>query len=154
LLVYIIIGGFILNDIITYQPFCKTDCQEVLDLWATIPGIHLHNNGEDSIDGIGFYLERNPNFSFIAKHNAKIIGAVMCGHDGRRGTIHHLAVDTQFRKKGIGKTLLQMSLTQLEKIGIKKCILFVLKENTAGEGFYKSLHWQEEYIVKIYAKVL
>lgn len=148
------IGGFNLEDIITYQSFFKEDCQEVLDLWSNIPGIHLHNNGEDSIDGITAYLERNPGFSFVAKHNYKIIGAIMCGHDGRRGFIHHLAVDTKFRKSGIGRTLLQMSLEQLQKINIKKCALFVLKENTTGESFYKSLQWHEEDIVKIYAKVL
>lgn len=97
-------GGFNLENV-TYQPFCKEDCQEVLELWGNTPGIHLHNNGEDSIDGITAYLERNPYFSFIAKCNCKIIGAIMCGHDGRRGFIHHLAVDIQFRKIGIGKTL-------------------------------------------------
>lgn len=79
----------------------------------------MHSNGEDSIYGITAYLERNPGFSFVAKYNGKIIGAVMCGHDGRRGLLHHLAVDNQFRKMGIGKTLLQMSLEQLGKINIK-----------------------------------
>jgi len=138
----------------TYQSFSKEDCQEVLDLWGNIPGIHLHNNGEDSIDGITAYLERNPGFSFIAKHNCKIIGAVMCGHDGRRGFIHHLAVDIEFRKMGIGRNLLQMSLEELRKINIKKCMLFVLKENADGEAFYKSLQWKEENIVKVYAKIL
>jgi len=139
---------------ITYQSFYKDDCQEVLDLWGNTPGIYLHKNGEDSFDGITAYLERNPGFSFVAKHNGKIIGAVMCGHDGRRGFIYHLAVDTQFREIGIGRTLLQMSLNQLQKSNIKKCVLFILKENTAGEAFYKSLQWYEEDIVKIFAKVL
>lgn len=147
------IGGFNLDNI-TYHSFCKDDCQEVLDLWGNIPGILLHINGEDSIDGIIAYLERNPNFSHIAKHNSKIIGTVMCGHDGRRGFIYHLAVDKQFRNMGIGKTLLQMSLEKLKQINIKKCLLFVTKGNTDGEAFYKSLQWQEEDVVKVYAKIL
>lgn len=139
---------------LTYQLFCKEDCKEVLEFWSNIPGIYLHNNGEDSIEGITAFLERNPSCSFTARLDNKIIGAIMCGHDGRRGLIHHLAVDTQYRRLGIGKKLLQLSIEQLQAIGIKKCALFVLNGNNLGEAFYKSLDWKEENIVKIYAKVL
>jgi ribosomal protein S18 acetylase RimI-like enzyme len=145
-------GGFII--MITYMPFSKDNCKDVLEFWANIPGIHLHSNGEDSIDGIAAFLERNTGCSFIVKDDNKIIGAIMCGHDGRRGLIHHLAVDTQYRRLGIGKKLMQMSLEQLQNVGIKKCALFVLKGNDIGESFYKSLDWKEENIVKIYAKVI
>jgi Acetyltransferases len=139
---------------ITYQTFCNEDCKDVLEFWSNIPGIHLHSNGEDSIDGIISFLVRNPGLSFIVKEDDKIIGAILCGHDGRRGLIHHLAVEKQYRRLGIGRKLMQMSLEQLKVIGIKKCALFVLKENEAGEAFYQSLEWKEEDIVKIFAKVL
>lgn len=139
---------------VVYKPFYKDDCKDVLEFWTNIPGIFLHNNGEDSIDGITAFLERNKGFSFIAKYNDKIIGAIMCGHDGRRGLIHHLAVDINHRRLGIGKQLIQMSLDQLKVIGIKKCALFVLKGNDTGETFYKSLQWKEEDIIKVYSKVL
>jgi Acetyltransferases len=79
---------------------------------------------------------------------------ILCGHDGRRGLIHHLGVDIRYRRLGIGKKLMQISLGQLKAQGIKKCTLFVLKGNDIGESFYKSLQWKEEDIVKIYAKVL
>lgn len=146
-------GGIFLTNII-YRNFYKEDCQQVLDFWSGIPGICLHNNGEDSIDGITAYLERNPSCSYVATINDKIIGAILCGHDGRRGLIHHLGVDIQYRRLGIGKKLMQMSLEQLRTHGIKKCALFVLKDNDIGEAFYKSLQWKEENIVKILAKVL
>lgn len=61
-------GGIFLNNVI-YRTFYKEDCQEVLEFWSGIPGIHLHNNGEDSIDGINAYLERNPGCSFVAIFN-------------------------------------------------------------------------------------
>ena len=141
-------------DSISYHPFTEQDCLEVLSLWANTPGVHLHDNGEDSLEGILAYLERNPGLSFIAKHAGKIVGAVICGHDGRRGLVHHLAVDLQFRKIGIGKTLLQMCIEQLREVKIKKCLLFVLKDNAEAEAFYRSLRWQEETIVKVYATVI
>lgn len=98
---------------IGYRPFLRTDCDEVINLWSKIEGIYLHSNGEDSVEGIKAYLDRNPGFSFVAEHQGHIIGAVLCGHDGRRGFIHHLAVHKNYQRKNIGKTLLTMSLEQL-----------------------------------------
>ncbi|HBS58000.1 MAG TPA: GNAT family N-acetyltransferase, partial [Firmicutes bacterium] len=116
-------------DAVSYHVFTKEACEEVLRLWRNTEGICLHENGEDTVEGITYYLERNPGYSFIAKDNDKIIGALLCGHDGRRGFIHHLAVDKQYQKRKIGKTLLQMSIERLKKENIRKCILFVLKKN-------------------------
>lgn len=139
---------------IAYRPFCRDDCREALEFWANVPGVQLHKNGEDSIEGIAAYLERNPGFSFVAVSGGQIVGAILCGHDGRRGIIHHLAVDSRFRRQGIGKRLLRLSVEQLKACNIKKSFLFVLKENDIGEAFYKSLYWREEDGVKIYAKII
>lgn len=136
-------------DTINYHTFTKEACDEVLTLWRNTEGIRLHENGEDTVEGITSYLERNPGYSFIAKYNNKIIGALICGHDGRRGFIHHLAVDMQFQKKNIGKTLIQMSLDQLKKVNIHKCMLFVLNENEKAISFYTHLNWQHENIIKV-----
>ena len=114
----------------------------------------MHNNGEESIEALEFYIDRNAGYSFVVKDNGKIIGAIMCGHDGRRGLIHHLAVSSDYRRQGIGKKLLDMALEKLKAVGIKKCALFVLKENKTGEAFYKALGWKEEDIIKTYCKIL
>ena len=139
---------------IIYRLFSKEDCGEVLDFWANTAGVRLHKNGEDTVEGISAYLERNPGFSFVALNEDKIVGAILCGHDGRRGIIHHLAVDSRYRKLGIGKKLLRLSLEQLKASNIKKSMLFILKENDIGEAFYRSLYWKEEDSVKVYAKVI
>ena len=138
---------------IVYRALTKDDCQEVLRFWSNAPGVRLHKNGEDTVDGISAYLDRNPGFSFVAESEGRIVGAILCGHDGRRGYIHHLAVDLAHRRMGIGKKLLRLSVAQLKASNIRKSVLFILKENDVGESFYKSLLWKEEDGVKIYAKV-
>lgn len=137
-----------------YRSMNKDDCKAVLKFWAESPGVHLQKNGEDTADGISAFLERNPGFSFIAELDGNIIGAVLCGHDGRRGCIYHLAVDTTYRRSGIGRKLLRLSVEQLKASNIKKGFLCVLKENDIGEAFYKSLYWKEENGVKLFAKVI
>jgi len=129
------------------------DHRDVLELWSGTPGIGL-NSIDDAPEGIRKYLERNPSSCFVALEDGVLAGAILCGHDGRRGIIHHLAVDSRFRRQGIGKRLLRLSVEQLKACNIKKSFLFVLKENDIGEAFYKSLYWREEDGVKIYAKII
>ena len=149
----IIMGGLVLATIV-YRTLTKDDSSDVLSFWSNTHGVRLQKNGEDSEAGISAYLDRNPGFSFIAECDGQIVGAILCGHDGRRGFVYHLAVDRANRRMGIGKKLLRLSVEQLKANNIKKCVLFILKENDIGEAFYKSLLWKEDDKVKIYAKVI
>ena len=59
---------------------------DVINLWKNTEGISLHENGEDSINGIITFINRNPGLSFIVKNMGnEIVGSLLCGHDGRRG---------------------------------------------------------------------
>lgn len=78
------------------------DYEKVHDLWIHTTGIEL-NTTDDSREGIAQYLIRNPNTCFVAEDNGEIIGAIMSGHDGRRGFIYHAAVNEKYRGRGIGK---------------------------------------------------
>ncbi len=142
------------NNEIEYRTMQKQDISKALELWQNSDGVHLHSNGEESCEGISRYLERNPGFSFVAVCQDKIIGAVMCGHDGRRGFINHLAVTAEHRHRGIGKKLISLAEEQLSGAGIKKEALFVLCENENAQKFYEHIGWREETAVKTYSKLL
>ena len=130
------------------------DIESVLSFWENIDGVHLHSNGEETYDAISSYLQRNPNLSFVAVCGSEIVGAVMCGNDGRRGYINHLGVSPEYRRKGIAKQLLNGVEKELIKLGIKKEALFVLCENVSAQEFYEHIGWKEEKIVKVYAKII
>ena len=91
---------------VRYRPFLKTDCDEVINLWSKTEGIYLHSNGEDSIDGIKDYLDRNSGFSFVAEHEGHIVGAVLCGHDGRRGFLSAFELARRRYRNGLFQTSL------------------------------------------------
>ena len=57
--------------------------EAVTALWQATPGVGLSNT--DSREGLALFLERNPGLSFIALIDERLVGAVLCGHDGRRG---------------------------------------------------------------------
>lgn len=139
---------------IEYRVMQDKDIEAALLFWENMEGVHLHSNGEETHSAIQSYLQRNPNLSFIAVSDLKIVGAVMCGHDGRRGYLNHLGVDTKYRCKGIAKQLLERVENELIRIGIKKEALFVLCDNISAQEFYEHIGWKEETIVKTYCKRL
>lgn len=71
------------------------DYSDVYQLWISTPEMGL-NTIDDSREGIERYLERNPNTCFVARVDNKIVGVILCGHDGRRGYIHHTAVNISY----------------------------------------------------------
>lgn len=139
---------------IEYRVMQDSDIENVLLFWKNIDGVHLHSNGEETYDAISSYLQRNPNLSFVAVCGSEIVGAVMCGHDGRRGYLNHLGVSTEYRYKGIAKQLLYRVEKELTKIGIKKEALFVLCNNISAQEFYEHIGWKQETVVKTYSKVI
>ncbi|MDT8716865.1 GNAT family N-acetyltransferase [Clostridium sp. 19966] len=115
--------------------------EEVYAMWSSIPGIRL--SSADSKSAISSYLKRNPNLSFICADDDKIVGTILCGHDGRRGFIHHTCVLPEYQGQGIGKALVEKALEALKKEEIEKCHLFVVADNEAGNKFWSKMGWDK-----------
>jgi N-acetylglutamate synthase len=124
----------------TIRQMTARDYDAVVSLWRGIPGIGLDDDS-DSRSGIMRYLKRNPGLSFVALAQGLIVGAVLSGHDGRRGYLHHLAVATSHRKLGIGKALTLRCLSDLGKQRIPKCNIFLFRSNSKGRSFWKHNGW-------------
>lgn len=112
------------------------DYDAVYKLWLNTAGMGL-NTTDDSRDGIEKYLYRNPNTCFVAENENEIIGAIMSGHDGRRGFIYHISVKVSQRGQGIGRALLESVMNALKSEGIHKVALVVFSENEIGNAFWE-----------------
>ena len=121
---------------ITYRLMTIEDYSQAYDLWI-LCGNGL-NNKDDSKEGIEKYLKRNPTTSFVAVCDEKIVGVLLCGHDGRRGIIQHACVSPDFRRFGIGKKLVELGLDALKDEGITKVLLVAFKKNEGGNAFWES----------------
>jgi N-acetylglutamate synthase len=117
------------------------DYDPVLALWQATEGLGL--SGADQQPAIARYLQRNPGMSFVAVNDGQIVGAALCGHDGRRGYLHHLAVAPACRHKGLGRQLVERCLAALSAAGIDKCHLFVFGENAPAVAFWKRVGWTQ-----------
>jgi len=124
----------------------------VLDLWQKSDGIGLSE--ADSRENIAVFLERNPGMSFVATANDRIVGAILAGHDGRRGYLYHAAVDADFRGRGIGRALSTRALEALRRAGISKVHIFVYVENNAAFRFWESCGWERREDIQVVSTIL
>lgn len=120
---------------LTIRPMQVTDYAALYELWVAC-GNGL-NNLDDSEEGVAKYLRRNPNTSFVAEENGKVVGAVLAGHDGRRGFIQHMAVNAARRRRGIGSKLVTVCLDAMKQEGIHKVALVAFKRNQTGNAFWE-----------------
>lgn len=121
---------------IEYRLMNIEDYEQAYDLWI-LCGNGL-NNKDDSREGIDKYLKRNPATSFVAVCEEKVVGVILCGHDGRRGIIQHACVSPEYRRFGIGSKLVDLALEALKTEGINKVLLVAFKKNEGGNKFWES----------------
>ena len=113
----------------------------MMEFWQRMQGIGL--SSADEPGSLGLFLQRNPRLSFLALHQGRLAGTVLCGQDGRRGFIYHLAVDPACRRRGIGRRLVDGCLAGLKAAGIEKCHIMVLSHNAEGLAFWQRLGWTQ-----------
>jgi ribosomal protein S18 acetylase RimI-like enzyme len=115
------------------------DYEQVYALWKASEGVGLGES--DSREAIGRFLKRNRNLSLVATIQGRVVGAILCGHDGRRGYLHHLAVARKWRRLGVGRRLVNGCLKLLVAEEIPKCNLFIYETNRSGRAFWRRLGW-------------
>ena len=116
------------------------DYDQVYDLWIHTPGMGL-NHLDDSREGIEKFLKRNPGTCYLALENQMVIGAIMCGHDGRQGSFYHVCVAPECRMHGLGKQMVRFCLQALADEHISKATLVAFDDNEVGNKFWNGIGW-------------
>ena len=128
-------------DGITTREFVTEDYDAAIALWASVEGVEICEG--DSREEVAEYLKRNPGLSRVAERGGKLVGVAMCGHDGRRGWIYHLAVAAECRGKNVARRLLADCEDGLRKAGLKRAIILVAADNPAGHKFWLRNGWED-----------
>ncbi|MBK1714743.1 GNAT family N-acetyltransferase [Rubrivivax gelatinosus] len=118
-----------------------------LALWRDTPGVGLSD--ADRPEALAAFVRRNPGLSFVAFDGPALVGTILCGHDGRRGLIHHLTVAATARRRGLGRALLHAGLQALATEGIGKCHLLVFADNAEGQAFWRRMQAVERQELKL-----
>ena len=130
-----------------------SDYEDVKNLWLTIKGFVIRSI-DDSKEGVEQFLRRNPTTSVVAVSEGQIVGAILCGHDGRRGTLYHVCVHESFRRRGIGKAMVVFCMEALKKEHINKVSIIAFKKNQIGNNFWHHESWEFREDLNYYDFVL
>ncbi len=129
------------------------DYEGVYSLWMSIKGFAMRSI-DDSREGVERFLARNPGTSVVALEDGKIVGAVLCGHDGRRGCMYHVCVHEDYRMRGIGKAMVVFAMEALKREKISKISLIAFTENDVGNAFWNRIGWTKREDLNYYDFVL
>ena len=125
------------------------DYDAVYKLWMSIKGFYIRSI-DDSREGVELFLKRNPNTSVVALEGGEIVGAILCGHDGRRATFYHVCVREDYRRQGIGKQMVVECMNALKAEKINKVALIAFTQNDIGNAFWKQIGWTHRQDLNYY----
>lgn len=126
------------------------DYDEVSALWQITSRRAL--SAADERAPMERYLARNAGLSQVALgEDGAIVGTALCGHDGRRGYLYHMAVRPAWRRQGVCRAMAEAALKALEREGIDKCHIFVFRDNQPGQSAWEALGWQRRSDVFVYS---
>jgi len=130
-----------MTDEIIIRELRSEDLEDALNLWK-ISFAAGFSSSFDKRDVLERYLIRNPGLSTAAfvKDN-RLIGALLCGHDGRRGSIYHTAVYPDYRGMNIGRKMEARALEKLRDEGITTGFLFINVKNPGSKEFWETIGW-------------
>jgi len=133
----------------TIREMKTEDYDNVFALWKTIKGFGIRSV-DDSKEGIERFLKWNPGLSVVAEEDGKIVGAILCGSDGRRGCLYHVCVHKDYRRQGIGKTMVIWCMEKLKELQINKVSLIAFTQNDVGNAFWKEIGWTKREDLNYY----
>ena len=125
------------------------DYEGVYSLWQSIDGFAIRSI-DDSREGVERFINRNPNTSVVAVDGDKVVGAILCGHDGRRGCLYHVCVNKDYRLRGVGKSMVVFCMNALKDEHINKVSLIAFTKNDIGNAFWKQIGWTKREDLNYY----
>ena len=116
------------------------DYDKVSKLWMSIKGFAIRSI-DDSREDVERFIKRNPSTSVVAQKGDRIVGSILCGHDGRQASFYHVCVSKSCRRQGIGPKMVVYCMNALKEQQINKIALIAFTKNDAGNAFWKQIGW-------------
>lgn len=117
------------------------DIPAVLDLWQEA----AEPTSTDSAEALTGLLERDPGALIVAEAGNRIVGSVIAGWDGWRGSVYRLAVAPGHRRDGLGRSLLRAAEDRLADLGARRQHAIVVGTNARAVAFWRASGWERQH---------
>jgi ribosomal protein S18 acetylase RimI-like enzyme len=115
------------------------DIDAALALWRRA---EAGPSSTESADDVRWLLERDPEALLLADAEGEIVGSLIAGWDGWRGTFYRLAVDPAHRRRGLATELVRAGEERLRAHGAKRLNAIVESEEADAMAFWASAGYE------------
>ncbi|HEY1847179.1 MAG TPA: GNAT family acetyltransferase [Buttiauxella sp.] len=126
--------------------FRQDDFEEVITLWERCDLLRPWNDPEMDIER---KLQHDADLFLVAEVGGEVVGSLMGGYDGHRGSAYYLGVHPEFRGRGIANALLSRLEKKLIARGCPKIHIMVREENDLVIGMYERLEYEQQDVVML-----
>ncbi len=119
--------------------FRQDDFEEVITLWERCDLLRPWNDPEMDIER---KLNCGADLFLVAEVSGALVGSIMGGYDGHRGSAYYLGVHPDYRGRGIANALISRLEKKLIARGCPKINLMVREDNEAVIGMYEKLEYE------------
>ena len=134
-----------------FRDIADGDVEQVIALWQSCG---LTRPWNDPHKDISFARTGETSTVLVLEREGRIAATVMAGHDGHRGMLYYVAVDTALRRQGLGKAAVRAAEAWLAERGVWKVNLLVRAENAAVKGFYEALGYEVNPVLCMARKIV
>jgi ribosomal protein S18 acetylase RimI-like enzyme len=125
------------------SPFLRAgradDIEAVLALWKRA---EAGPSSTESADDVRWLLERDPDALLLADAEGEVVGSLIVGWDGWRGTFYRLAVDPGHRRRRLATEMVRAGEERLRALGAKRLNAIVESEETDAMAFWGSAGYE------------
>ena len=123
------------------RPAGSEEIEEVLALWSEAEAEPTHTDDAASLRRL---LRHDPGSLLVAELDGRLVGTVVSGWDGWRGSIYRLVVHPRHRRQGLASELLSEAESRLSKVGAKRIQAIVVASDHGATGFWRTSGWEEQ----------
>jgi ribosomal protein S18 acetylase RimI-like enzyme len=117
------------------------DIDAVLALWRQAEADPTHTDDRESLQRL---IAHQPRALIVADAGPQIVGSVIAGWDGWRGSIYRLVAAPAHRRTGLGRRLVAEAEHRLSAMGAVRLQAIVVETDTRATGFWQNSGWQRQ----------
>jgi len=133
------------------RPATPRDAPAVLKLWRLASAVPTRTDNEESILAL---IARDPDALLVAEQEGRLVGSLIAGFDGWRGTFFRLVVLPEQRRSGLGRTLVRAGEGSLKRRGAHRITLYAIKSELAAADFWDAVGYEGDEHTSRYFKNL
>jgi ribosomal protein S18 acetylase RimI-like enzyme len=117
------------------------DVDAVLDLWRQADAEPTHTDDRHSLQRL---IAHQPGALIVADTGGQLVGSVIAGWDGWRGSVYRLVVAPAHRRTGLGRRLVAEAERRLSAMGAVRLQAIVVETDAQAAGFWQNSGWEQQ----------